>query len=350
MGGRGIPCALCDKTVNRHNEVIQCEKCDNNYHIECVNITTDEFKRLVESKSLKKWNCDTCNVITINADDTQNMSKQGNVIEPIVHVINVTYSNEEKRYIPIESIIRENQHLVEKNSLLETLIQEMRDKNKLLAEKLLDKEKIIEDLKLADTSSKSKVNKINARVVKQNTMQINQRDNSGSSKERNHQTVVDVGDQPSPSVTNPPSTGGELYSEVAAIETEVSDKNDGFTEVVYKKRRNKPETVIGTAATEASNGFEAAERLTWLYLGRVKPTVTIEMVKNYIKAKCNTGEDPICEKINSVGRNLSFKIGMNAVFQEQLYRPDFWPKDTLIRRYTFFRARAGNTHSQQWSV
>ncbi|KAK9887389.1 hypothetical protein WA026_022327 [Henosepilachna vigintioctopunctata] len=57
--GRGISCSRCNVKIDRYDDSINCKKCDNSYHIKCVNLSVEDFNKIHEDSS-QKWYCDDC--------------------------------------------------------------------------------------------------------------------------------------------------------------------------------------------------------------------------------------------------------------------------------------------------
>lgn len=123
---------------------------------------------------------------------------------------------------------------------------------------------------------------------------------------------------------------------VAIKDNSINEDNDGFIMVQTKRNRRVRPSTVGTG-TENSHGFESGVVRTWLYLGRVKKSVDNEIVVKYIKTKLKDDEDVLCEEVNPLGFYKSFKVGVTSKHHEELYKPEFWPTGTIVRRFNFFR-------------
>ncbi|EFA12253.1 hypothetical protein TcasGA2_TC016114 [Tribolium castaneum] len=73
----------------------------------------------------------------------------------------------------------------------------------------------------------------------------------------------------------------------------------------------------------------------WIYLGKVKPDTDEDVIRNYISRKLPEADELIVEKLNSAGKNESFKIGINFVFKDNISSAGIWPVGVLIRRFHF---------------
>lgn len=336
-GGRGLVCAKCNKNIDRHVEVIQCSKCENSLHAQCVKNNSEELKNLIESKEVKEWKCQLCMDIT----QEDQVNKVGVSVNIAANVIDFIYLTEEKRYVPMELIIKENSFLKQENLLLKQLMQEMSEKNTLLAEKLAATSKTLDNNK-----EKPKMKESKSKGTETHNPSLKKPEKEPLKNESQ----------------NPPSIGKTSYKEVLLkgyselngqnktspvndeSQTSSSHKDDEFKPVTYHKR---PKLIIGTEISDVTNEFQAAESNIWVYVGRVRAEVTQDQVMNYIKEKTKE-EKIICEEIKTSGPNKAFKVGINSKFMEQIYSPDFWPRGTAIRRYNLNLFRYKRTNNQQW--
>ena len=112
---------------------------------------------------------------------------------------------------------------------------------------------------------------------------------------------------------------------------DIDDAGIPWTEVVRKNnRRRNQETLIGTG-TDAENQLEAATRLAWLYVGRLKQNTTEDILTNFLRK--NGVSDIDCEQLNSIGRNKAFKVGIPFQHFDMVNKPEFWPAGVTVRRF-----------------
>lgn len=104
--------------------------------------------------------------------------------------------------------------------------------------------------------------------------------------------------------------------------------------------------VIGTGGNEediqsdniADEENFASKRRLWIYVGRCKPTSTPDDIKNYLKRRIPDHGFTIT-KLDSQGRNLSYKVETDMELENQLYTPSFWPKGVIVKRFQFRNKR-----------
>lgn len=131
-----------------------------------------------------------------------------------------------------------------------------------------------------------------------------------------------------------------------------SDKNIGDSSTVRRGHSHqKTKIIVGTGAASpaasgrdgtgtggSSGGFAAAGRRLWLYVGRCLGTVTCEDVDAWMGSKW-PGHTFDISRLISKGKNASFRVGVDAELQDEVYKSECWPKDVVIKRYRFFRSR-----------
>ena len=103
-----------------------------------------------------------------------------------------------------------------------------------------------------------------------------------------------------------------------------------------RTKRRRPQT---TQREECE--LEAADKMAWLYIGRLKQNTTTNNVKKFLERNGIKGNIE-CEELPTRGERKSFKIGFPYGYLESTQGTDFWPQGIVIRRYHFQR-NDGNT-------
>lgn len=347
MGGRGISCVKCKKITDRYTDNIKCVECEETLHIECANFSVEGFRKIVESKENKHWKCENCVNITSKAKDGNN--EKGEKLLNEIAPVNLP----EESSIPTDFIMQENVFLRREIALLNLLVEEMRDKNKLLEEKLRvtyknkveEPQKIMENVKLSFHNDVERRKTIIAAPQRVETVAAGHQSKPGTPP-RKDKAPVNIGQRSYVDVvangvnTQKPADAGKGKENPNGTPDEM-----GFKTVRYGKRRQ--ETIVGTGTVDQSSEFKAAEKNVWVYVGGVNANVTKDIIINYVKQKTHL-EHIECDELNTIGKNKSFKVGLLSKFQEQVYDPGFWPCGTLIRRFNLFRGK-GDHEQQQWS-
>ncbi|XP_055645549.1 uncharacterized protein LOC129782205 [Toxorhynchites rutilus septentrionalis] len=82
-----------------------------------------------------------------------------------------------------------------------------------------------------------------------------------------------------------------------------------------------------------------ADHKFWLYVSKIRPDVTVELVSTMVKANLGTEDNISVVKLIPKGRELdsltflSFKIGLDHSFREKALDPSTWPEGLLFREF-----------------
>lgn len=106
-----------------------------------------------------------------------------------------------------------------------------------------------------------------------------------------------------------------------------------------RRKRRSQGTIIGKANLSSTDvNFAAAQtdKKAWLYIGRVQNNIEPKIVKNYLIKEIPEAESNlVLEKLNTKGTNLSFKLGINFKFKDDIFHENFWPNGIIVRRFNF---------------
>lgn len=106
------------------------------------------------------------------------------------------------------------------------------------------------------------------------------------------------------------------------------------------KKTRKEMEIVGTSKDQGPS--LAADRRLWIYVGRCRQDLAAEEISSYLKSR-SPGYHFEVEKLESKGKNSSFKVGASFDLRETLYEPSYWPENIVIKRFRFFRQRARKT-------
>lgn len=84
----------------------------------------------------------------------------------------------------------------------------------------------------------------------------------------------------------------------------------------------------------------AADRFAWLYVGRCRSETTGHDITEYVRQKMPSERfivNEIEKHENNKNVNKSFKVGAEFLLLSELMKPEFWPKNLVVRKYQFFR-------------
>lgn len=68
---------------------------------------------------------------------------------------------------------------------------------------------------------------------------------------------------------------------------------------------------MGTKKDLMTTEMSAGSKMVWVYIGGVESQNTEENVVKYIKKYTNSEKDISCEKLDTKGKNKSFKVGVD---------------------------------------
>ncbi|KAJ4451905.1 hypothetical protein ANN_03383 [Periplaneta americana] len=111
-----------------------------------------------------------------------------------------------------------------------------------------------------------------------------------------------------------------------------------------RSEERTPQTIQqgpSTGSTEEECELEVADKMAWLYIGRLKPNITTNNVRKFLKRNGFKGNIE-CEKLSTRGERKAFKIGFPYSYLENTQKTDFWPQGIVVRRY-HFRRKAEDT-------
>lgn len=111
----------------------------------------------------------------------------------------------------------------------------------------------------------------------------------------------------------------------------------------YQQNRRQKNKTVGTKEIESSEDEFSANstqgRKIWVFISKVKPGVSPEVIKNYIAKNGKTSLDSVsvkqCEPKMKKTEKGYFMIGVEPQLKEVIYEPSFWPKGVQFQRFIF---------------
>lgn len=104
---------------------------------------------------------------------------------------------------------------------------------------------------------------------------------------------------------------------------------------------------LGTGEEEDevdSSGFSGIEKKVWLYIYRCKSSCKAEDIKGYISRK--PGFEKIIVGVNELvtgdSKNKCFVVSGPFQKKEEMYRPNFWPRNVGFKRFDFKKFKEYN--------
>lgn len=348
-------CGYCSKNVDtRGSKCVRCKKCDGVYHYSCS-------QRIKNVKVLDSQNyliicCDlTTSEVSYRGQDG---GKSGDMTP--------TQTQQQDHFSAVEKLKLENACLLkmlqaaeEKNQLLFENIKLLKENKKLLEEKLdsflhSDKEsrnqgnyqaisktapmkysEIAQQKKLSTNDKYSKQTKQNESVCKQRNASrevLNQNAEPIVANKSSYQELERVQRNKMTDIINLDNDG----------DNRIEIENDDYKVVKHRGHRRTIIRRVGTnpiTEKDKDEGFAGAERRVWLYINRVKPHVTEDIIKKYIGRKPTFKDLKVevreVKYADAKGDLKSFMVKAPLEKKDELYQPDFWPEGVGIKRFNF---------------
>lgn len=355
---RGISCFRCLNKIDRYDDTILCQKCENSFHIKCVNISIEVFNEMRENGSGGSWICEKCSLPSNSSssltDDREEIGKAKNpienaVLEALERIVSPLYSE----IVELKSlIISQNKQI---NDLIEEIHILKEYKNNYLVNETSEGNTVNDSNEHRTDYSIDRVSPVIPPTVRETSDVPESTDDSRKDSIDRVSPMI----QPTERVTSyvPVSAGpmpvvhvdGGLEStqassgagdwkivnygrksnskikskERTAAKTELKDRTS--------KKLNKP--IIGSLNSSALVGVPK-RRLSHIHVSRLSPSTTVE---DLIKFFNNGIPDLSCEKLNSKQPEIyaSFKLSFPAEFLTQIMAPSFWPEGIMVNK--FFR-------------
>lgn len=119
--------------------------------------------------------------------------------------------------------------------------------------------------------------------------------------------------------------------------TENKEAEEPWTEVLSKKKnktdRKKKEILVGSSQTPSEL---VGVKKAWLHLGKLQEGTTTEQVENFLQKRFPEMSLTV-SKLESKGKNCSFRLGVDYNFKDALLNSDAWPRNVTLRRFLFPR-------------
>lgn len=310
-------CVQCSRTDAEGVAVVSCDKCGSEYCQQCASLTSREVKAIEVKTRIIKFFCHDC-----ASDPSKTMAPAAATAQASQDISRDAIPDDISAYL---------KPLCEKISVLERELSEIKKSNLELIKLLTKKPQEIKDKKNAARPDKAENDLKNSSADKTLKENIHYNTRSTSSGTKNSTGSVNKGE------------------EVHAVHPQGhSTENDPVSEeymLVHSKRRNrhKKPVILGTAEIgsdeNAFEGRDASNKKAWLFVSRVKDTVTEEIVRKYIASKTNAAADELVVK--QIPTNYQrkdsrcFQIGIRFDLKDLLYTPEFWPSGVAFRRYRF---------------
>lgn len=119
------------------------------------------------------------------------------------------------------------------------------------------------------------------------------------------------------------------------------------TKVTFEDKPNTPtertpgnKKIIGNNSNkDRSETLTAVKKRAWLYVGKIDPKHSEADLLRYLQGKFVNRHFDV-EKLTKIdnAHSVAFRVGIDFDLLDDVYKPDMWPNDVVIKRY-FFRQR-----------
>lgn len=113
-----------------------------------------------------------------------------------------------------------------------------------------------------------------------------------------------------------------------------------------RQRRHHVDRKVGTRQGEnefLSTKAGSSGKKIWLFLSKVKLTITEDIIRNYIVENAQTAAEDVevklCKVKQSNARHNCFMIGVKPDFKDAVYQEGFWPYGVVFDRFNFGMGR-----------
>lgn len=396
--------------INRYDESIKCYKCENSYHIKCVDVTLEVFDDMRVNKTINRWSCNcennagtgsdvTSDKPVFPADNKNERRLQSDlVLNPASNVI-VSALEDDTRTVRSAGEVAGSDYLAEvtvdadlksrdvceKLSCVKCALQcEFLKRENILLKRTLEQalkrldnqEEIIYLLKITGKStvpSHSTVRKHDdGKVISSdNTTLFNDTETATTMSCGDNNTRRDVGASfaaiaSGSGCSNKPNSKSSITRKETEMEDHdrrdetaigdemqdgggaVSERDGKTSRLNMRSRRARiPEPVIGS--NEGDGTVCAVEKLGYLFVYRMNPETTEDGLGEYLKNAAPKIKFQ-CSLVKKTDMSSSFRVSFPLSCLREVYEPDIWPKGAAVRRFFFRRDSGGNFREKMTGV
>lgn len=270
-------CGKCENNFKKEDISILCDGiCAGWYHKDCAGLTNGEFEILKRKNCKLLWLCELCQKKTLNREENKTKKEdETNLTQKIDSIMNFLTNQ------------------------LGTVVEEK-------VKSMLEREGRIT-------------------VIKEHIRTVNGGKHTDNGPGSEGKTLAPV-------VLNRRGEQGKKQTE--------KDEEKVAQHQAARGNGGTKENEHGNANRKVDEGeqeeLQAAEKIAWIFVGRLKATTNSEMVSNYM-TKRGVREVIECEEIRSRGPNKAYKVGIPFGYLQTIQDPDFWPNGVQIKRYRFRR-------------
>lgn len=331
-------CSSCKRSLCSECHVVyNCDFCKNNICGNCSNLSSTEVRCMALKNRLLKFHCSNCKIISNYHNLVKSTKKLEEENSKLKEQLN-TYTKDLHRKrddcdIPdglkdtLEPVLTD---II--NNLVGHEISQLKEEVNILKESNIDLIKLFTN---APTNFKAK-----SVQIFQDTVNSTERNQEKMYENKDDSYIIDNVDDKQHKQNG---TSKNISSKEFARET--NQKNHWKLKV---NRRKKIQ--IGNAENKGGENCEfegnkqKKTKKLWLFISRVKSTVTEEVIKKYISKKAKTDINNVYVKLLKTywmieNDNNCFMVGLQFTLHDLIYDNNFWPSGVAYERFDFKRGR-----------
>lgn len=288
-----VKCGKCSKVIDKDVNIvncINCSFCNMKFHTDCVNLSENLFKTLLNRKPNILWRCDYCS----NCDIIAIMEKLDFLCSEILLLKETVMHNLNKSHMfqkSTNNIKVDNKN--NGNSILnQTFCEEKQKSYSDVVKNIVEGVDAITD-NVENVINTDKMVNINKNAI-----------------------IVDAA------------------AEITCLKTPKRRRKNQKT----RSEKDTPQLVVGDSST--ADGLEIVEKLSWIHVSNFSPTTTEDAIIKYTADKFKVSTKDIkCFKLVKKDANLdllrfvSFKLGLPSSFLKNVFEPSNWPAGSVVKSF-----------------
>lgn len=304
-------CNYCNKKVG---EFVQCNKCKEIFHPSC----------LLKAASRKTTTCrHEVGIHSENEEESQ-LKMENRCLQIELSYIRVLLDESNSK----NSILMENNQLLhEKIRDLESYIKNNCDNKKKEVNTEMKSDNVGDKQSYPELVTHSSVtNRQPTQVTKKPML----------SKSHHRQTTDTNQDDISRLTLSQRSNSNNENSEMR-VDANINTDSEWSTVTRKKPNTKKANKKIcyGNKTTDQNTTIQGAIRRRWMYVGRISgKDVTEQDISAFLK-DVEGHEQIVIKKLNTIGQNSSFSIGLSEEAYKTVFNESFWPVGVIVREFTF---------------
>lgn len=341
-------CGSCNKNVPKNSKALLCVgKCNSWLHINCINITDEEYELFKALKGKAVYLCRECRSpasasnVTLCQEVNSEVEIDNGFCPDMLKVLQDQVSDLTGKFEAVNAQLRK---MVSDNDVLKSAVNNQAEvmndlllkgspNNPTMYSDILKVNPVVSLLKKPLTSTIS--SKTSNKVPTDTVSNLSEASNSSLG----NRPIITSLPALSPTVSNlhcmdeepfiPVKTRVQLRKDRAAVNSSDS-KSESRPTRAYRKRKDN--TITGTCKT--GNSLSTTDKKSFLFVSRLSPNTTSDNLTEFLKSKIDSSQY-VAEKLPCKYPKdyASFKVGIPSSCFKEIYNPEFWPENTFVSVY-----------------